>query len=174
MRGEMDAQIGGKVLELTHINDVPKNATLLPAVWQMKCKRHIKTGMIYKWKAQLDVDGSGMVHKRDYDQTYSPVASWNIIRLLLILVLAHSWHTIQLDYVLAFTQDPVNRNLYMKILKGFEVEGAKRGEYIFKIKKNTYEKNKQDETGISTCAPSIRKLDSSNSSSMNVSSTRRT
>ena len=67
MRGEMDAQIEGKVLELTHINDVPKNATLLPAVWQMKHKRHI------------NVDGSHMVHKRDYDQMYAPVASWNII-----------------------------------------------------------------------------------------------
>ena len=43
IRGEMDAQIEGKVLELTHINDVAKNATLLPAVWQMKRKRHIKT-----------------------------------------------------------------------------------------------------------------------------------
>ena len=51
MRGEMDAQIEGKFLELTHINDVPKNATLLPAVWQMKRKRHIKTRMVYKWKA---------------------------------------------------------------------------------------------------------------------------
>ena len=76
MRGEMDTQIEGKVLELTQINDVPKNATLLPAVWQMKCKRHIKTRMIYKWKARLNAYGSRMVHKRDYDQTYAPVASW--------------------------------------------------------------------------------------------------
>ena len=115
MRGDMDAQIEGKVLELTHINDVPKKATLIPAVWQMKRKRHIKTRMIYKWKARLYVYGSRMVHKRDYDQTYAPVASWNIIRLLLILVLVHSWHTIQLEYVPAFTQAPVDRNLYMKI-----------------------------------------------------------
>ena len=79
-----------------------------------------------------------MVHKRDYDQTYAPVVSWNIIRLLLILVLYYSWHTIQLDYFLAFTQDPVDQNLYMKIPKGFEVERAKRGEYVFKIKKKTY------------------------------------
>ena len=79
-----------------------------------------------------------MVHKRDYDQTYAPVASWNIIRLLLILVLVHIWHTIQLDYVLALTQYPVDRNLYMKIPKGFEVEGAKKGEHVFNIKKNKY------------------------------------
>ena len=63
----MDAQIEGKVLELTHINDVPKNATLPPAVWQMKRKRHIKTREVYKWKSRLNVDGSCMVHKRDYD-----------------------------------------------------------------------------------------------------------
>ena len=82
----MDAQIEGKVLELTHINDVPNNVTLIPAVWQMKRKRHIKTRMVYKWKAQLNVDGSCMVHKRYYDQTYAPVASLNIIQILLILV----------------------------------------------------------------------------------------
>ena len=98
--------------------------------------------MVYKWKARLNVDGYCMVHKRNYDQTYTPVASWNTIRLLLILVLVHSWHTIQLDYVLAFTQAPVDRNLYMKIPKGFEVEGANRGEYIFKIKKNMYGQKK--------------------------------
>ena len=103
-----------------------------------------------------------------------PVASRNIIRLLLILVLVHSWHTIQLDYVLAFTQALVNQNLYMNIPKGFEVEGAKRGEYFLKIKKNTYRQKNQDKSGISTCVPSSRKLDSSNPSSTNVYSTRRT
>ena len=81
-----------------------------------------------------------MVHKRDCGQRYDPVASWNIIRLLLILVLVHSWNNIQLDYVLAFNHAPVDRNLYMNIPKGFELEGAKRGEYVFKIKKNRYEK----------------------------------
>ena len=124
----MDAQLDVKVLDLTHINDVPKNSTLIPAVWQMKSKRHIKTREVYNWKSRLNLDGSCMVHKRDYNQTYAPVVSWNIIRLLLILVLVHIWHTIQLDYVLAFTQAPVDRNLYMKIPKGFEVEGEKKGE----------------------------------------------
>ena len=68
----MDTQIEGKVLKLTHRNDVPKNDTLLPAVCQMKRKRHIKTWEAYKWKSQLNVNGSRMVHKRDYDQTYAP------------------------------------------------------------------------------------------------------
>ena len=54
----MDAQLEGNVLELTHINDVPKNAALLPSVWQMKSKRHIKTQKVYKWMEQLNIDGS--------------------------------------------------------------------------------------------------------------------
>ena len=71
----MDAQLEGNVLELTHINDVRKNATLLPSVWQMKSKRHIKTRKVYEWTARINIDGSRMVHKRDYDQMYAPVAS---------------------------------------------------------------------------------------------------
>ena len=57
-----------------------------------------------------------------YDQTYSPVASWNSVRTLLILSAVNDWHTKQLDFVLAFTQAPVERDIYMKIPKGFEIE----------------------------------------------------
>ena len=62
----------------------------------------------------------------------------------------------------------------MNIPKWFEVERAKKGEYVFNIRKNTYEKNKQDESGTSTYAPNSKKSDSNNPSSMNVSSTRKT
>jgi hypothetical protein len=37
---------------------LPKGATVLPAVWQMKWKRDIKTCKIKKWKARLNIDGS--------------------------------------------------------------------------------------------------------------------
>ena len=47
MNDEMYAQIEGIFLKLTHINDVPNNATLIPAVWQMKRKRHINTRKVY-------------------------------------------------------------------------------------------------------------------------------
>ena len=79
-----------------------------------------------------------MVYQQDYDQTYAPVASWNSIQLLLISTLIHGWSTKQLDYVLAFTLAPVDRDLYMKVPKVFEVEGAKMGECVFKLLNNTY------------------------------------
>ena len=104
----------------------------------MRRKRDITTREIKKHKARLNIDGSRMVKSRDYDLTYAPVAKWATIKLLLGLTPIQNWHTVQLDYVLAFTQAPVERELYMKIPKGFEVEGGKNEDYCFKLHKNTY------------------------------------
>ena len=75
----------------------------------MRRKKDIITIKIKSYKARLNVDGSRMVKGRDYDQTYAPVESWNAIRLVLSMVLVHNWKTIQLDYVQAFPQDPIER-----------------------------------------------------------------
>ena len=139
MEKEVTDQIDDGVLELIRISDLPKNARLLPAVWQMKRKRDIKTREILKWKARMNIDGSRMVKNRDYDLTYAPVASWGVIKLLLALSLIHNWHTVQLDYVLAFTQAPVERELYMKLPKGITIDGVEDPEgWCFKLHKNTY------------------------------------
>ena len=73
-----------------------------------------------------------------YEHTYSPVASWNSIRMLLIMTAVHGWHTKQLDYVLAFPQAPVEKELYMKIPRGFEVEGVSNNDYVLKLHRNVY------------------------------------
>ena len=87
----------------------------------MKRKRDIKTNKVKKWKARLNIDGSRMKPGVHYDQTYSPVVSWSSIRLLLTLAAIHNWHTEQLDDVLAYPQAPVEREIYIKIPKGFEM-----------------------------------------------------
>ena len=114
---------------------VPKGKTILPSVWQMKRKRDIMTRAIIKYKARLNVDGSRMKKGLHYEETYAPVAKWNSIRILLTLALLHNWKTTQLDYVLAFPQAPVEKELYMEIPKGFE--GAK-GEYVLQLHRNVY------------------------------------
>ena len=103
----------------------------------MKRKRDIRTRKVKKWKAQLNIDRSKM-RPDQYDLTNAPVASWNSIRLLLGLTTIHNWHTIQIDYVLAFPQAPVERELYMEIPKGFEVPGASRKDFVLKIHRNIY------------------------------------
>ena len=74
-----------------------------------------------------------------YDQTYAPVASWNSVRLLLALASMNGWHTTQIDYVLAFPQAPVERDIYMEIPKGFQLSGnIDPKEYVLKIHRNIY------------------------------------
>ena len=114
--------------------DMPKGKLILPAVWQMKCKRDIKTRAVKKYKAQLNIDGSRMKYGEHYDQTYSLVASWSSVRMLLVLSAAYGWKTTQIDYVLAFPQAPVKRDIYMEIPKGFELEGNKnQKDYYMKM-----------------------------------------
>jgi Reverse transcriptase (RNA-dependent DNA polymerase) len=119
--------------------EVPEGNTILPAVWQMKRKRDAKTGAIKKHKARLNIDGSRMKKGEHYDMTYSPVASWNSVRMLLTLTALHGWHTKQIDFVQAFAQAPIEKTLYMKIPAGVDLEdGSDPRDYVLKIHRNIY------------------------------------
>jgi hypothetical protein len=136
---EVNDQMKGKVFSTIPISEVPEGKTILPAVWQMRRKRDIKTKEIKKYKARLNIDGSRMIKGQHYDETYAPVASWKFIRLLLIMVAKYGWYSRQLDYVLAFPQAPVEREIYMKIPKGFKQTTPKGSEeQVLKIHRNIY------------------------------------
>jgi hypothetical protein len=123
---------------IVHRSTVPEGVKILPTVWQMKRKRDIKTRVVKKWKARLNIDGSKMEKGVHYSETYAPVASWNTIRLLLSLKAVHNWHTRQLDYVLAFPQAPVEKELYLYIPKGFDMEGGDTKNFVLKVHRNIY------------------------------------
>lgn len=102
MSKEWDDQTGN--FSIIHRSKVPEGEVILPAVWQMKRKRDISSRAITKYKARLNIDGSRMEHGKHYDQTYSPVASSNSIRTLLIMSALHTWHTTHLAHNTPGTQ----------------------------------------------------------------------
>ena len=140
MKKEVNDQMENKNFSIIRRSDVPKGKTILPAVWQMKRKRDIRTRKIKKYKARLNLDGSRQRKGIHYDQTYAPVTSWKFIRLLLILIVKCGWHSRQIDYVLAFPQAPIERELYMFIPKGFEIdtEDGNNKDYVLKVHRNVY------------------------------------
>ena len=138
MQKEVEDQMKNKNFTIMHKKDVPKGKVILPAVWQMKRKRDIKSRKVKKYKARLNIDGSKMVKGIHYDQTYAPVASWNSIRILLALVTTFNWYTQQIDYVLAFPQAPVEKEIYMKIPRGFTIEGKDPRDYVLRLNRNVY------------------------------------
>ena len=56
--------------------------------------------------------------------------------ILLSTLLRNNWKTIQLDYILYFTEEPVDRERYMNIPKGIEVQIEI--EWLLKSKKKAY------------------------------------
>ncbi len=136
MQQEVDAQVKAGNFSIIPRSQVPKGATLLPAVWQMKRKRRILTHEVYKWKARLNIDGSRQVKGKDYWETYAPVATWGAIRLAMALAIINNWHSKQIDFVNAYIQAPVERDMYMEIPKGFTVSIP--GDYVLQIHRNIY------------------------------------
>ena len=124
---------------VVHRSQVPDGHTILPAVWQMRRKRDAKTGAMQKHKARLNIDGSRMRKGEHYDMTYSPVASWNSVRMLLTLTALHGLTTKQIDFVQAFAQAPIEKSLYMKIPAGMEItDGSDPRDYVLMIHRNIY------------------------------------
>ena len=117
---------------------VPPGKSIVPVVWQMKRKRDIQTQKVKKYKARLNIDGSKMIKGIHYNKTYAPVTLWNSIRIMLALTAAYGWHTQQIDYVLAFLQAPVEKEIYMKVPKGFVISGKNLNDYVLKLNQTIY------------------------------------
>ena len=76
-----------------------------------------------------------------YDQTYAPVASWASVRLVLAMAAAFNWHTVQLDYVHAYPQAPVEREIYMEIPAGFTTgndDQEPKRDWVLRLNRNVY------------------------------------
>lgn len=74
----------------------------------------------------------------NYWETYSPVVTWAVIRILLVLVLMYNWYTTQIDFILAYPQADVECDIYMKIPKDFVIDGHTRKTHALKLLKNVY------------------------------------
>ena len=121
---EVNDQIDNGNFSVILQSKVPTGFRVFPGVWMLVHKRDILTREIKKYKARLAYDGSRMREGEDYDKTYAPVASWMSICLLLTFVVAFGWQTQQVDYVAAYTQAPIDLDIYMKFLCGFTVPGG--------------------------------------------------
>jgi hypothetical protein len=93
MDEEIEVHHKGKHWKLVPRSKIPKDKLILPAVWTMKCKQHINTREIYKWKVQLTIDGSHQHYGLHYWETYASVVTWPAIQFYLTLTLLKGWYT---------------------------------------------------------------------------------
>ena len=135
---EMNAHIEHKNWELVDKSSIPKGVKVLDAVWALRRKRDLKTNKISKHKARLNVNGSQQIYGLHYYDTYSPVVSWVTVHLFLILSILLSWHTTQVDFVQAYLQAPIERDIYMNLPKGITLAEGDATQKALLLKKNLY------------------------------------
>ena len=135
---EVNDHIDHKHWELIPRESVPRGVKILPSVWSMKRKRDIKTQRVYKHKARLNVHGGKQEYGENYFETFSPVVTWFSIRLLLVLAILNSWHTRQVDFVLAYPQADIEYDMYMELPHGIKTKHGNGKTHVLKLLKNLY------------------------------------
>jgi len=109
-------------------------AKVIPTTWALRIKRD-PMGNATKRKSRWCVRGD--VQKRLMEtESYSPVVQWSSIRLMLILSIIHGLETRQVDYVNAFAQAELDKDVYVELPQGFEYlfdEGC-----VLKLNKSLY------------------------------------
>eukprot|EP00957_Ditylum_brightwellii_P144572 11012538-Ditylum_brightwellii.AAC.1 len=110
----------------------------------MKRKRDIKTKQITKYKPRLNVHGGQQQYRIHYFDTYAPVVTWTLVRLILVVAILDAWATRQVDFVMTYAQADIEFDLYMNLPKGVQVSDRSRGTHVLKLLKNVYGQKQAD------------------------------
>ena len=128
-----------KVWELV---DLPKGHKPIKGRWIFALKSDGQR------KSQFIAKGFTQVFGIDYETTFSPVARFETLHLLLSLVVLHDWEIEALDVKTAFLFGELDKEIYMEQPEGFIVKDQERkvcqlGKAIYGLKQAALQWNKQ-------------------------------
>ena len=103
--------------------------------WLYKTKFNAD-GSIDKYKAKLVAKGYSQKEGIDYEDTFTPVAKMNTIRIMIALATKYDWKLHQLDVKLAFLNGDLKEKIYLVQLEGFVKKGQEH--LVCKLKKALY------------------------------------
>ncbi|XP_074317900.1 uncharacterized protein LOC141653934 [Silene latifolia] len=131
MNKELKALDENQTWELTSL---PTGHKPIGSRWVYKIK-HKADGTIERFKARLVAKGYNQVKYKDYTHTFSPVAKFATVRVLLALAASKNWPIFQLDINNAFLHGFIDEEVYMTPPEGYTQ--AKPGQ-VCKLKRSLY------------------------------------
>ena len=139
MNDEMKSLNDRKIWELA---ELPHNRTPIKCRWVYDIKSDGRK------KARLVAKGFSQRPGLDYDETFSPVARYETIRLLLAISVLEKWDIEALDVKTAFLYGDLEADIYMQQPEGYVVKGQEQKVYqlkkaIYGLKQASYAWNKQ-------------------------------
>ena len=119
MDKEMNSIQSNKVWELV---ELPEGKKPIGCKWVYKIRKGAD-GEIDRYKARLVAKGFSQQHGFDYDETFSPVARFESLRLLLALAVQSGLTVHQMDVTTAFLNGTLKEEVYMQQPEGYIEKG---------------------------------------------------
>ncbi|KAK8564635.1 hypothetical protein V6N12_058218 [Hibiscus sabdariffa] len=132
MRSEMDSMSNNQVWTLV---EPPEGIKPIECKWVFKKKTDMD-GNVQTYKGRLVAKGFRQIHGIDYDETFSPVAMFKSIRILLAIAAFHDYEIWQMDVKTAFLNGKLEEDVYMTQPEGFVV--PKNAEKVCKLQRSIY------------------------------------
>lgn len=106
-----------------HLEELPSKVTPIGCRWVYTIKRD-EYGKVVKFKARLVAQGFKQIKGESYEETFSPVVNFSVIRFFFSLLVSYcKWYHTQCDVTGAYLYAPLDENVYMSQPPGFEVPG---------------------------------------------------
>jgi len=91
---------------------------VIQPTWAYKIKR-FPDGLVRKLKARFCVQGDMQIEGVDFFNTFAPVVQWATVWLLLNLSITLDLESVQVDYVSAFCQAPIEEDVCVELPRGW-------------------------------------------------------
>jgi Reverse transcriptase (RNA-dependent DNA polymerase) len=132
METEMDALEKNQTWKLVNL---PEGKRTVGCKWVYSIKYNVE-GKIKRYKARLVAKGYTQTYGIDFQETFSPVAKLNTVRVLLSLAANCDWPLHQFDVKNAFLHGDLKEEIYMDLPPGYQCSGTKRK--VCKLEKSLY------------------------------------
>ncbi|GKA69040.1 retrovirus-related pol polyprotein from transposon TNT 1-94 [Tanacetum coccineum] len=132
MQEELNQFIANDIWDLVPL---PKNQSIIGTKWVYRNKLD-ENGSVSRNKVRLVAQGYNQQEGIDYDETYSPVAILESIRILLAIACVHDFKLYQMDMKSAFLNGFINEEVYVDQPLGFI--NFEKPNYVYKLKKALY------------------------------------
>jgi len=96
------------------VTKLPEGRKCIGCRWIFKIKTD-SDGKIQQYKARLIAQGFSQQRGIDYNETYSPVANFSLIRLLLALTVQRHWYTRHIDIKCAYLYGTLQKEIFMRL-----------------------------------------------------------
>ena len=122
-RATMDNEIAALELNNTwSITSLPLGKILIGCKWVYRIKYHFN-GSIERYKARLVAKVYNQREGLDYTDTFSPVAKFVSVRIVLSLAVVKGWKLHQMDVNNAFLHGDLDEEVYMSLPPSFHSKG---------------------------------------------------